>query len=108
MSKISVAVCGDGTSLWCPAERSGREFMINEMRIRNCHDSDEPYELVLFGPETEWVHYTDDGIEKDINKHFVPIVQKMYPSHVIKRITWSEQGMQPEDGWSFDIHSDPK
>jgi hypothetical protein len=105
---ISVAISVNGTSLWCPSEQSGREFIVTEMRTRNCHDSDEPYELVLFGPETEWVHYTDEGIEKAVNKHFVPLVQKMYPDHVIKRITWSEQGMQPENGWSFDIHSTPK
>jgi hypothetical protein len=105
---ISVKISGDGTSLWCSSEESGRDFVVNEMRTRNCHDSDEPYELVLFGPETEWVHYTDEGIEKSVNKHFVPLVQKMYPDHVVKRITWSEQGMQPENGWSFDIHSSPK
>lgn len=105
---ISVKISGDGTSLWCSSEESGRDFVITEMRTRNCHDSDDPYELVLFGSETEWVHYTDNGIEKDVNNHFVPLVQKIYPDRVIKRITWSEQGMQPENGWSFDIHASPK
>lgn len=105
---ISVKISGDGTSLWCSSEESGRDFVITEMRTRNCHDSDDPYELVLFGSETEWVHYTDNGIEKDVNNHFVPLVQKMYPDHIVKRITWSEQGMQPENGWSFDIHASPK
>lgn len=105
MSKLSVAVRGDGTSLWCSSEQSDREFVVTEMSTRNCHGSDEPYELVLRGSETEWVHYTDNGIEKSVNKHFVPLVQEMYPDFVVKRITWSEQGMQPDGGWSFDIHA---
>lgn len=105
---MNISISGDGTSLWCPSEQSEREFVITEMNTRNFLDSDEPYELVLHGPETEWVHYTDNGIEKEVNKHFIPLVQKMYPDHVVKRITWSEQGMQPENGWSFDIHATPK
>ena len=64
---MNIEVSGDGTSLWCPSEQSGREFVITEMRTRNCHDSDEPYELVLCGPETKWVHYTDNGIENAMN-----------------------------------------
>ena len=102
---ISVVVRGNGTSLWCDPEKSRREFVVNEMHTRNCHGSDEPYELVLYGPETEWSHYTDEGIEESVNKSFVRLVQERYPDHVIKRVTWSEQGMQPENGWSFDIHS---
>ena len=105
---MKVSVFGDGTSLWCPADRSRGEFVVTEMRTRNFLDSDDPYELVLYGPATSCDHYTDRGIEKSVNKHFVPLVQKMYPDHVIKRITWSEHGMQPENGWSFDIHYSPK
>lgn len=105
---IAVVVRGDGTSLWCDSDKSKREFVVTEMETRNCHGSDEPYELVLYGPDTEWFHYTDDGIEDSVNKQFVRIVQDRYPHHVIKRITWSEHGMQPDKGWSFDIHSAPK
>ncbi|NDD54942.1 hypothetical protein EBZ39_13940 [bacterium] len=98
-----VSIEGNGSSLWC--EDSRGEFVVKEMSVRNCHGTDEPYELVLRGPKTRWGHYTDDAIEENVNRVFVPLVQKEYPRHTIVRITWSEQGMQPYDGWSFDIHS---
>lgn len=98
-----VIIEGDGSSLWC--DDSSGEYVVKEMSVRNCHRTDEPYELVLHGPKTRWEHYTDNAIEKNVNRIFVPLVQKEYPRHTIVRITWSEQGMQPDNGWSFDIHS---
>lgn len=98
-----VSIEGDGSSLWC--EDSRGEYVVTDMETRNLCDADEPYELVLRGPKTKWEHYTDDAIEENVNRVFVPLVQKAYPRHTIVRITWSEQGMQPYDGWSFDIHS---
>lgn len=103
--KEPVEITGNGTSLWC--KDSAGVFTVNEMRVRNCHGSDEPYELRLHGPSTRWDHYTDEGIENDVDRIFKPIVQRMYPTYVITSIEWSEQGMQPDDGWSFDINSQP-
>jgi hypothetical protein len=98
-----VSIEGDGSSLWC--DDSNGEFVVTDMETRNFLDTDQPYELVLHGPDTKWAHYTDDAIEKNVNRIFVPLVQKEYPRHTIVSITWSEQGMQPTGGWSFDIHS---
>jgi hypothetical protein len=103
-----ITVRGNGTSLWCTTEESNREFTLTSMSLRNCHDSDEPYELVLKGPDAQWIQYTDEGLAAAVNKTFLSIVQKLYPSYTVERFTWSEQGMQPQDGWSFDIFAKPR
>jgi hypothetical protein len=99
-----VSIEGDGSSLWC--EDSSGEYVVTDMEARNLRDTEDPYELVLYGPNTKWEHYTDNAIEENVNRVFVPLLQKAYPHHTIVRITWSEQGMQPDNGWSFDIHAE--
>lgn len=99
-----VSIEGDGSSLWC--DDSKGEYVVTDMEIDNFCDTEDPYELVLHGPDTKWEHYTDHGIEENVNRVFVPLVQRAYPNHTIVRITWSEQGMQPDNGWSFDIHAE--
>jgi hypothetical protein len=99
----SFKVEGRGNSLWCSLEESKREFEVTGYLFNNFCDTGEPYELQLFGPETEWFHYTDTGIQRDVNKHLKQWVQEQYPDYEIIKIVWSEQGMQPSGGWSFDI-----
>jgi hypothetical protein len=101
-----VSIQADGSSIWC--DNSQGKYAVTSMETRNLCDTNEPYELVLHGPKTKWEHYTDNGIEANVNRVFVPLVQKAYPNYTIVAITWSEQGMQPEDGWSFDIHSEER
>jgi hypothetical protein len=103
----SFIVTGKGDSLWCnPEDTKNIRFKVTKMRIENFADSDEPYELQLFGPRTEWFHYTDSRIEREVEKAMLPIVRALYPNSKIKSIGWSEQGMQPNGGWSFDIDCD--
>jgi hypothetical protein len=97
-----VVINGNGTSIW--GESKGA-YKVTKMTVHDL-DEGEPYELRLYGEGTEWYNYTDKQIEKEVNDHFKPIIQEMYPNHTIKCITWSEQGMQPEGGWSFDIIND--
>jgi len=104
-AKLPITVRGDGTSLWCTKEESAKEFVITEMNTRPCVNSDEPYELVLHGPDTQWVQYTDKGIARAVNELFLPFVQELHPKYKIEKLMWSEQGMQPQDGWSFDIYA---
>ena len=94
---------GIGDSLWCKPDVSNKLFEVTEYIFNDFCDTDEPYELQLFGPETEWRHYTDSGIQSGVNKHLLKWVRGLYPKFEISHISWSEQGMQPDGGWSFDI-----
>jgi hypothetical protein len=90
--------CGD--SLW---GKSLGEFTVNRMEFNDFCDTEQPYELQLFGPKTKWQHYTDSQICAEVNEKLLQIVKDKYPKYTVEYITWSEQGMQPDKGWSFDI-----
>ena len=95
-------VTGKGDSLWCSShDTKGIEFKLDKASLNDLDG--EPYELCLYGPKTEWFHYTDSGIENQVSKKMVPWLKKQYPDHNITKVCWSEQGMQPDKGWSFDI-----
>jgi len=100
--KLPVKIKGNGTSLW--GESKG-EFSVSKAKIFtfDFNHGEEPVELQLFGKNTEWYHYTDEQIERNVNKHFLSAIRKDFPQNKILMITWSEQGMQPDGGWSFDI-----
>ena len=95
---ITITGCGD--SLW---GKSKGEFIVDEIEFNDFCDTDQPYELQLFGKNTKWWGYTDSQIVKEVNDKFLKLVQVHYPNYTVEEITWSEQGMQPENGWSFDI-----
>lgn len=103
----NIKIHGNGTSIWGPSKGT---FVVGRMELNDFCEGG-PYELQLFSPlgklkngqNTEWHHYTDKQIEKEVNKHFLPIVREHYPEYRIRRIAWSEQGMQPDGGWSFDV-----
>lgn len=100
---VPFSVTGDGTSLWCEKEKSKRTFEVTSMKLNNLCGGEEPYELQLFGPDHEWFHYTDRRIQKEVEKNMLPLMKELYPKAKITGIEWSEQGMQPDKGWSFDI-----
>lgn len=97
-------IAGKGNSLWGPSvgQFSVDSFIVNEIDYEEGKGV-EPYELQLFGENTEWFHYTDSQIEREVNDQIVPLLKQQFPQHDIERVTWSEQGMQPDSGWSFDI-----
>lgn len=104
----TITVTGKGNSLWCDQDKTKNvKFKVNEIELNNMEDG-SPYEVQAFGPKTEWYHYTDSGIENELSKKLLPVLKKAYPDYNITGIGWSEQGMQPEGGWSFDIDAEPK
>lgn len=99
---VPVIIAGNGTSLWqdgSPEGCSKGKFVVTSYCMEH------PYELCLYGPKTVNRHYTDEAIEKNVNKKFKALVKKHYPKIDLRktRIIWSEWGMQPVNGWSFDI-----
>ena len=99
--KVDITVKGNGTSLW---GKSAGEFKVTDLELQGL-DLDEDgwcWELKVFGPETVWTHYTDKQIEKEVNSKLKSIVSRAIGNKV-KTIVWSEQGMQPDKGWSFDV-----
>jgi len=103
---------GKGDSLW---GISNGAYTVNkaEVYLSFYSEKNELYgELQLFGENTEWIQYTDSGIEKAVNRN------KVIKAEIVKQIkaekdidvkpetidiSWSEQGMQPDGGWSFDF-----
>ena len=100
---LDLIIRGDGTSLWCD-EASNREFHITSGRLEgvNLDEDGWVWQLELYGPKTFWECYTDKGIQREVNKKLKAIVSEKIGKEV-KVIGWSEQGMQPDSGWNFDI-----
>ena len=95
--QTEVIIVGSGNSY--QGDSKG-EFLVTHYYIHWLHK--QPYELQLFGPKTIWQHYTDSGIEEEVNNKLLSFLQARVDSE-IKKVAWSERGMQPDDGWSFDI-----
>ena len=116
---------GNGSSLW--GESKGT-FTVNQMDIgyinwvsyRNDKAAPLHASLTLCGPNTEWFHYTDDGVIKGIRGSMTLLravrkelarqltaadISRLLPETIT--ISWSEQGLQPDKGWNFDV-SEPR
>ncbi len=112
---------GNGSSLW--GESKGK-YSVNDMEIGYVNwvsypeDKTAPFHarMTLRGPNTEWHQYTDHAIEKGIRKSIVLLVaarceiqRRLKEAHITRKlpatlkISWSEQGMQPDKGWNFDV-----
>lgn len=109
----TVQIKGDGSSLW--GESNGT-YKVEKIKLRSIgpsySDKNKAFaEVQLFGSNTEWVHYTDNAIEKGVanSKTILNEVKKqaLTDGYVIDKIklSWSEQGMQPDGGWSFDMYA---
>jgi hypothetical protein len=74
-------------------------------------NGEEPYRLQVFstsgiskkGQKTQWHHYTDNQIAREVKATFLRAVEENFPEFKVKDIDWSEQGMQPSTGWDFDV-----
>ena len=102
---LNLIVNGNGSSLW--SDDSKGKWKITSGTLQGCalNDKDFPggiWELQLFGPKTQWDHYTDEQIEKGVNSQLKSLVAEKI-GYKVKKIGWSEQGMQPDGGWSFDV-----
>ena len=105
----TVQIKGNGTSLW--GESNGTYNVKKVVLNYFAEENNTVYaEVQLFGSNTKWTHYTDTAIEKNVQKSKTIIneIKKQakethgYDLTDIK-IDWSEQGMQPDKGWSFDM-----
>lgn len=112
--KVKYIIEGNGSSLWGPSYGSFRVDRIEMNYIADeCEKNDYFGELRAYGPDTEWSHYTDRKIEEEMNarKTALAFIRKtiaeklgVKPKEVkMPKISWSEQGMQPDGGWSFDV-----
>ncbi len=100
IDKINKKICGNGTSIWGPSKC---DCMVRKLYLVTAPEiNPHPIELRAFGDNTQWHHYTDRQIQKEMNSRILPIIQKRIKKP-IKKLSWSEQGMQPKNGWSFDI-----
>lgn len=89
---------GNGTSLWGNSEGT---FFVEHLEVE--YNKNQQYGTVsMFGKNFAWNHYTDKLIEEEVIR-LLPIISK-HVGQQIKRISWSEHGMQPANGWNFDIH----
>lgn len=109
---------GKGNSLW--GESKGA-FHVSTVEIRYLNFIHYPAEakihasVTLRGPDTKGVHYTDSGIQKNVDKNPAiklvarEILGELLAKNGMKRdipefnLSWSEWGMQPENGWNFDL-----
>lgn len=99
-----VTINGVGDSLWGPSRGAYdiTDYSIDYLDYDG-EGKEEPYELRLFGEDTKWFHYTDSQIQADVNRTLLQFLQDHVDSRIMS-VTWSEQGMQPAEGWSFDIN----
>lgn len=115
-----VIISGNDTSLW---GRSNGNYAIDRLEVTYVNWISYPKDLKtglhasvnVFGTGTEWQQYTDKAIEKNLNGNasfmaaLVLTLQTMLKKAGIRRklptisVNWSEQGMQPNKGWNFDV-----
>lgn len=117
---LNVTVKGNGTSLW--GESNGnykiKKMELNYLNLVAYPDEKKLYASVdVFGDSIMWHQYTDKQIEKNINNsEIIKNSIEMMINNLLKhnninrqckasnlKISWSEQGLQPYDGWNFDI-----
>lgn len=115
-------VKGNGSSLW---GKSNDEYTVNRFEVDSIDwlydrahiDPKRIFASVsVFGKNTKWFQYTDRGITKSLksNKEFLDKIREAIVKQIVDneielpvpsevQIGWSEQGMQPENGWNFDV-----
>ena len=84
---------GNGSSLW--GDSKGTYIVTSFECVGDLN-------VNVFGENTHWTQYTDRGIEKQITTLLKADVEAKI-GRKIKKLSWSEQGMQPDNGWNFDI-----
>jgi hypothetical protein len=102
----SYKVTGKGNSFW---GKSKGEFEVNKFSViysapRSGEDQTKGSHFLsvnVFGTNIDWFQYTDTQIEKEIK----PIIAEYLKENGWELITcsWSEQGLQPDKGWNFDV-----
>ena len=112
---------GDGSSLW---GNSRGIFPVVHVEVHYVNWSSYPENaktdnihasVTLSGPTTSGEHYTDSGLQKAASKNAVILAAvrelveiKLAKAGIKQRVPafylgWSEWGMQPDNGWNFDL-----
>jgi|SRR6185503_7204304 len=101
MKKPLAKLTGNNTSLW--GNTKGKEFLVNEFGISYSTLQEDIYFLSLdaYGPNLDWQAYTDRKIEKDIQTAAAKYLKSK--KFKLKTLSWSEQGMQNDGKWNFDV-----
>lgn len=104
---MNIEIKGNGTSLW--GESNGL-FLVKEINLNYKDNESTPAwcEIQMFGDNIDWYQYTDRLIEKEVNEKCLDFCISLLPEKVRTekwKLIWSEQGMQPANGWSFDFFS---
>lgn len=103
ISLKNVTISGDGSSRW---GKSKEEYELQTALINyvdnETKDNSKYVEIIVKGKNTKWFQYTDNKIEKEL-KEILKEKFKEFGLNLVK-FGWSEQGMQPEKGWSFDAY----
>lgn len=90
---------GDGSSMWGD---SAGAYTVTRVMLAYVSDEGGTFgELQAEGEGLDWFQYTDRAIEATMHD-LLPVISELLGAEVT-RISWSEQGMQPDRGWSFDI-----
>lgn len=100
MNITPITISSAGDSFW--SSDPERTITVDKTLFKEDEEGNL-YEVLVYGPTTKWQDYTDSGISQGVNEKILPIIQKKYPHIQIKGLSWSEQGMQPSSGWSFDV-----
>jgi hypothetical protein len=99
-----IEIAGSGDSLWTLRvdKDSGGPFHVSKATLDFCAfgDGGGCWSLECFGPDLFWEVYTDNGVKAEVMAKIAP--RFLAKGLTITSLGWSEQGMQPEDGWNFD------
>jgi len=92
--KVNWIIKGAGDSFW---GNSSGEYNVTKIELKTSDWDPNWGELIAYGPNLRWFQYTDTHIDEEMEK----LVKTVFPK--VTDVYWSEQGMQPDDGWSFDV-----
>lgn len=111
LAHIKFVIKGNGSSLW---GKSDEEYIVDNIVLNYENDELDPdfCEIQMFGKNTKWFQYTDEAIIKKINSpqilNYCKSLLPKFAQNKKWKLGWSEQGMQPRNGWSFDFYVDTK
>ena len=95
--KILFKVEGKGDSIW---GASNSTYSITHWE--DTYFDGDFVSIIVYGENTQCYQYTDTRIPHQVLQYLRPALKKRF-GRTIKRLSWSEQGMQPENGWNFDV-----
>ena len=90
---------GNGSSIW--GESNGK-YEVLGFEVEDVYNENDYANVVFFGNNLRWYQYTDRQIPKELLSKFRAELETEFGRRV-KELYWTEQGMQPEEGWSIGV-----